>query len=356
CAGGAVISPWTPPCSCGFTEGERRVNVSFTNSVSLQRDYKLLLNIKREEPQPIDKCQVCFWGQDITNEVMKGLKDELDGAKKAIDDSFGVVDLKPRLQQVWDKMNQAYHLYNMGWLQINPQRIHLDNFYAQNDSLNIFIGLSAKPVISFEKPKDQYSRLPDVMSFGNRPGFTIFLDAVLDYDSLSNVVNAQIRDKSFDLDKGPVKKKFIVKDCQLYGTNNEKMVIKVTYGGSENGVAYFIGKPVYDEKTRVIEIKDLDFDVHTKDFLVKSAGWIFNRRIVNEIRKYTRFDLSSYLDSAKVNVNQQLNREIYKGITSYGNIDEIKLLGVYPFSGHLVVRSNCSGSLAIKVDAVDFNF
>jgi hypothetical protein len=30
---------------------------------------------------------------------MKGLKDELDLAKKAIEDSFGVVDLKPQVQQ-----------------------------------------------------------------------------------------------------------------------------------------------------------------------------------------------------------------------------------------------------------------
>ena len=74
CANGAALSPWTPACRCGYDEGERRVNVSFQNSVRITPDLKAKLVIKRLEPQPIDKCNVCFWGQDITAEVMKGLK------------------------------------------------------------------------------------------------------------------------------------------------------------------------------------------------------------------------------------------------------------------------------------------
>ena len=66
CVMGAAVSPWTAPCKCGFDEGERKVNVSFTNSLVVQPDYKVKLVIKRNEPQPLDKCEVCFWGQDIT--------------------------------------------------------------------------------------------------------------------------------------------------------------------------------------------------------------------------------------------------------------------------------------------------
>src|SRR5882757_8107761 len=41
CVMGAAVSPWTPGCKCGFDEAERRVNVSFTNSVVVQPDYKV---------------------------------------------------------------------------------------------------------------------------------------------------------------------------------------------------------------------------------------------------------------------------------------------------------------------------
>jgi len=78
CVNGTALSPWTPSCRCGYDEGERRVNVTFQNSVFISPDLKAKLSIKRLEPQAIDKCNVCFWGQDVTTDVMNGLKEELD--------------------------------------------------------------------------------------------------------------------------------------------------------------------------------------------------------------------------------------------------------------------------------------
>ncbi len=356
CAGNTVISPWTPACRCGFDEGERKVNVAFNNSISVLPDYKVRLAIQRLEPIPQDKCTVCFWGQDITSVVIKGLKEELDIAKKAIEDSFGILDLKPRFQEVWNKLSMPYNLYGLGWLKINPVSFRINNLFAKNDSLNIFLGLSAKPVISFDKQSAQITVIPNLSSFSHRTGFNIFLDAILNYDSLSYLVNNQLNNKQFDFDKGPVKKIFIIKECKIYGDDNEKLIIKINFSGTNEGVAYFTGKPGYNQETKTIEIKNLDFDVRTKDLLTKSASWLFNRRIINELQKYSRFDLSHYIDTAKTTINQQLNKEWIKGIRSYGNMNEIKLVGIYPKKDHLIIRSNCSGDLAIKVDSINFSF
>jgi hypothetical protein len=355
CVAGIAVSPWTAPCRCGFNEGERRVNVSFTNSVNFQPDYKLKLGFKRNEPQALDKCEVCFWGQDITKQVLNGLKVDLDAAKTDLEKTYSTVDLKSRFQQVWDQLNKVYDLYGMGWLKINPQRIRVNGISASNDSLNVNLGLSARPVISFEKPKEETSWLPAITDFSNRPGFNIFVDAVLHYDSLSRLMNLQVAGKEFDLDKGPVKKKFIVKECKLYGSGNEKLIIRVDFTGSNSGTLYLVGKPIYDATKKILEIKDIDFDIRSKDALLKAADWLFNRRITTEIAKYARYDLNAYTDTAKARINTQLNHEWMKGIRSYGSISDLKLIGIYPLDQYLIIRSNCSGSLAVKVDAVDFS-
>lgn len=353
CVNGAILSPWTPACTCGAgSEGERRVQVSFTSSVSLQPDYKVKLNVKRNEPKPLDKCEVCFWGQDITKVVMKGLSAELDVSKDAMMASYGQVDLRSRFQQIWDQLNQVNNVYGLGWLQLNPQQIHINNIYAKNDSLNIFLGLSARPVIRFEKPETVQSRIPLLSGLQRNPGFNIFLDAVLQYDSLSNLLNQQVAGKQFDLNKGPVKKTFIVKACRLYGSGNEKLIIKVDFAGSNEGVLYLTGKPVYDKDTHLLEVKDIEFDIRSKAALLKAADWLFNKRIINEISKYARYDLSAYIDSAKTTMNQQLNKEWMPGISSTGNINTIRLAGIFPLSNHLVIRSNCTGDLSVKVDAI----
>jgi hypothetical protein len=104
------------------------------------------------------------------------------------------------------------------------------------------LGLAARPVVSFEKPSSSSTPVPNMGELGRQRGFSIFLDATLNYDSLSNIMNRQLADKQFDFNKGPVRKKFIIKDCKLYGSGNEKLIIKIDFGGTDNGTIYLTGK------------------------------------------------------------------------------------------------------------------
>jgi hypothetical protein len=355
CINGTVVSPWTPACKCGFNEPERRVIVSFTSAVNIQPDYKVKIYFKRNEPKPLDKCEVCFWGQDITKQVMKGLTSELDISKKDLEKSYGTVELKNRFQQVWDELNKVYNLYGLGWLQINPQKFRINNLFVKNDSLNVFLGLSAKPIVGFEKPAEKSSWVPNLGPYSRQQGFTIFLDAMLNYDSLGMIMNQNLAGREFDFKKGFVKKHFVMDSCKVYGGGFDKLVIKINFSGTNTGIIYLTGKPVYDEEKRMIEVKNIDFDIKSKNILLGSADWLFDKKITKEISKYARFELGSYIDSAKITMNEQLNRELAKGVRCYGNIKDIRLAGIYPMQQHLVIRSNCEGSLSVKVETIDFS-
>lgn len=356
CINGTVVSPWTPACRCGFgNEGERRVNVSFSNSLSIQPNYKVNLSIVRNEPEPLDKCEVCFWGQDITKQILNGLKEELDVSKKELEKSYGSVDLKPVFQHVWDSLNKVYNLFGLGWLKINPQNLRINNLYALNDSLNIFLGLTARPAISFEQPAEETSIIPNLGTFSRKQGFNIYLDAVLNYDSLSAILNQQLAGKTFDFKKFVIKKKFIIDSCSIYGAGNENLVIKVNFSGTNNGIVYLLCKAFYNIEKRRIEVADVDFDIKSKNILLGSADWLFDKQITREITKQARFELGAYIDSAKISINQQLNQEWIPGIRSYGTINDISLIGIYPMRQHLVIRSNCNGDMSVKVDSINFS-
>src|SRR5690606_21580846 len=135
CVAGTAISSWSAPCRCGYNEPERRVNISFSNRISLQSDYKVRLQVQRNEPEALDKCEVCFWGQDITNQVLSGLVEDLDSAKVHLEREYGLLDLRPRFQQVWNELSRSFDLYGRGWLQINPPQLQINNLFAKNDSL-----------------------------------------------------------------------------------------------------------------------------------------------------------------------------------------------------------------------------
>lgn len=356
CVQGAVISPWTPPCKCGFgSEGERKVDVSFLSSFGIDPDYKLKLYTIRKEPLPKDKCEVCFWGQDITKQVMKGLKEELDAAKVSIDKNYGVTDLRPRIQQVWDQLNKNFSLYGLGWLQINPGQFRINKFAIEKDSLNLSLGLTARPRVSFELPAETKSKLPALAPARVQKGFSIVLDAVLSYDSLGRLLNSKLAGKEFDFKKGFIKKKFIIDSCFIYGGGFDKMIIRLHFSGTNTGIFYLVGRPIFDPEKRMLEIKEVDFDIKSKNFLLGSADWLFDKKITREIVKQSRFELGAYIDTAKLTMNQQLNREIAKGVNAAGNIQTITLTGIYPMQNHLVIRSKCEGELRIRVNALDFS-
>ena len=105
----------------------------------------------------------------------------------------------------------------------------------------------------------------------------------------------------------------------------------------------------------MIEVRDIDFDVKTKSLLLKSADWLFNKRIINEISRVSKFDLSNYIDTAKILINKQLNTEWIKGVKSIGSINDLKISGFYPLADYFIIRSNANGNLAIKVDAMNFS-
>jgi Domain of unknown function (DUF4403) len=356
CVSGTVVSPWTPACRCGFDEPERRVSVSFNSTFQLQPGFILSSKIVRSDPKPLDKCSVCFWGQDITSEVMKGLKEELDASKKSMDSAYGNFNLRPYMQQAWNTLNDVYFIPNVGYFSLHPKKLRMENINAKNDLLNINIGISATPVVSFAKPEISSSPVPDLARTNNPGGFNIYLEAALQYDSLSNVLNGYLVNKRFDVAEGIFKKHIIVQHTAVSGDNDGNLNIRIDFTGSFDGVAYFVGKPVYNAEKKTIEVQDLDYDLKTKNLLLKTAKWLFNKKIISELKNYTSFDLTQYYDTASKTLNTWLNREWTRGIRGSGSVTDLKLTSVYALPQHLLIRSNCVGKLSVLVSEINLKF
>ncbi|MGZ8543658.1 MAG: DUF4403 family protein, partial [Flavisolibacter sp.] len=227
---------------------------------------------------------------------------------------------------------------------------------AQNDLLNINIGISATPVVSFEKPGITPAPIPDLSDDATPGGFNIYLEAALQYDSLGKVMNSYLAGKRFDVADGIFKKHIIVNQANISGDTTGKLLIAINFTGSFDGTVHFTGKPVYDTATKTIEVHDLDYDLRTKSLLLKTAKWLFNKKIINEMTKYTSFDLTQYYDTASLAMNQWLNREWTKGIRGSGEVEQLSLTSVYALPQHLLIRSNCVGKLSVVVSEINLNF
>ena len=346
------VSPWSPPCTCGLTDGDRKVEIGYRSSLHLNPDYRVQARIETLEPLPLDKCTVCFWNKDITQTVMAQLKMQLNEARAVMQDSLNRLNLRPQFQKLWDRLNENQALYGLGYLQINPQKIRLSNFYAHQDTLELSAGISARPVVSLDKSPEYKTILPDISDFSRRSGFSIFVDAILNYDSLSSVISSQLKGKRIELEQ--VHKYIIIDACSIYGVMNERMIFKMEFSGSEKGILYLTGKPFLDKESGKLEIREIDYDLQTRNLLVKTARWLFSKRITNELKKYSSFDLKDYEAPLLEKINKALNGELVRGIQLSGSVNEIHAIGLYPTLERLVVRCSARGRLDILVNSLNF--
>jgi hypothetical protein len=232
----------------------------------------------------------------------------------------------------------------------------MENIAVKNDLLNIDLGITATPSVSFIKPASGKTIVPNLSATATNGGFSINIEAALQYDSLSKVINGYLAGKRFEVSEGLIKKHVIIKECNIRSGSSNNMVIAAEFTGSHNGTVYFTGKPFYNEAAKKIELQDFDYDLKTKDFLLKAAKWLFDKRIVAEIKKYTVIDLSAYYNTAATTMNNWLNKEWTKGIKGSGKIAEVKLTGVHALKQHLLIRTACSGTLNVAVNEIDLNF
>ncbi len=96
--------------------------------------------------------------------------------KKALEDSFRLVNLRPHLQQVWDKLNHLYTIPKFGTVTINPKKLHMENITANSEFLNINLGITASPQITFVKQDNQKTVVPNISAAGKNNGFNINME------------------------------------------------------------------------------------------------------------------------------------------------------------------------------------
>ncbi|SDE32090.1 DUF4403 family protein [Niabella drilacis] len=353
CVNGKALTPWTPACQCGFDEGERKVKVGFSVAISLLTNYTIKMQVTRKEPEPVDKCTVCFWGQDITGVIMDALKKELDISRADLEKNYGRTDLKPYFQTLWNQLNTPYNINNMGWLQINPQKVRINSIHTTGNQLQISVGLAAKPVVRFEKPGTVTAPVPHISNFSRNRGFQVYTDLVMNYDSLSRILTSQIAGKEFTFSKAFIKKRFIFLECRLLGSRDNRLIMQVKFTGSNDGYFYVTGKPLYYADSKTLQVADVDFDIRSRDALLKTADWLFSKKITGEIEKMARYDLGTLLATAATNINQQLNRQFMKGISGSGNVKDITVAGIFPQADWLAVRAYCSGAFLLNVAGLD---
>jgi hypothetical protein len=343
-------SVWSPSCTCGFgTEKPRRIDAGFAAQFKLMPDYKLAVTAKLTNPNALDKCEVCFFGKDITKMVAAQLKAEMEASIAEMQRQLQSFSLRNYLQTVWDTLQTPYSIPGFGYLNMQPEALRISQATLRNDSMFFSLGLSARPELKqtaavIKKP------LPNITDFSQRGGFSLYIAQMLPYDSLNALANEQAGGKEFSVGKGVFKKTVRIDSMRLLG-GGEKVYIQVFLARAIKGVVYLEGQPVWDPVARVLEIKEIDYEIKSKQVLVRSAAWLMDGTIEKKLKEYTRFDLGAKADTLRNELQVQMNRELVKGITSRGIIEQLTVEKLLAQPDGIFIGGSLKGKLWLTIDA-----
>ena len=202
-----------------------------------------------------------------------------------------------------------------------------------------------QPQITSQKPTTKVSELPKLSDYKAANGFNISLDIQANYDSLSSILNKELKGKQVMIKKNLV----IFDSMEVQGALNNKLNLKVAFSGKRKGILFLVGTPVFDSVQQIITFPDLTFDLNTKNALLKSAKWLFNSKITDKLQEFAVFDLKPHLIEVKKSIEKELNREISMGIHLKGSIKDVSVGKIYPNNSQLLIRVHADGKMSVKM-------
>ena len=234
------------------------------------------------------------------------------------------ISLRPYVEAAWLALQEPVLLdsvYRM-WVKTTPTAISMSPLTTTGDAIRAKIAVECLNDVTFgEKPAfRENSRLPGLRYIDDAPDdFQVRLATDVPFAEAERLAKNMMTGQVFRSGKKQVK----VEDIQLWG-NNDKVVVNAILSGSFQGNIYFIGRPEYNATKNQIEIADLDYQVDTKNFLYRTAAWIFQGPIKNQMKNAMTFPLDENIRTLRASVQESLtNYQIQPGITLYGTVDSL---------------------------------
>lgn len=265
-------------------------------------------------------------------------------------------NFKPYVQQAWDLMQAPIQVCDTPstWFRMEPSTLAMVKPFGKNGVLYSGLHLSGTAITSLgAKPETGHRPLPPMLWATEGPGqFEVQLVTDLPYAELTQIARNQLVGQTYTMDeKG---KKYIkITDVRVY-PNRQFLVTEVSMVGKVSGTIYVQGIPAFDTLNKELFLDQLDFEIDSKNKLLKSANWLVHGVFLKKMSKALRYSYAEDLIEAEKQAEAYLNH--YRPSTNVeinGNLFALKPTEVVLTPNAMKWIILAKGSLAVKLDQLD---
>lgn len=339
-------------------EANGSIALNFRTTVAIDKNWKMIANTTSTGYEWIETPKVNVVGVNIPVGPIANIA--LQKSQSMITDQIDqaltdMVDLKKYVTMAWTEAQKPMQVNteNNIWLRLTPRDIFVSPFQTVGQNLNVAVTLQTQ-IESFMGVKPNANApvaLPPFKIAVKQPQeFNLNIAADATYDKISEMAKAQLVNKTFT--EGG--KTITITDLSIFGSEG-KPVFVADVTGSLKGRIYFTGILAYNAEKMAVEVQNPEFDLKTKNALVKSASWLLNGLIIKKITPYLTYPVKDLIEDMKTEANKTLSSyKVVDGITLTGKMNSVAIKSLDLVPGAVRLNANVRGNIALKVDEMNF--
>ncbi|MEZ0484077.1 DUF4403 family protein [Fibrella aquatica] len=335
------------------------IDLRFATRFSIDKDWTVSTKTTAEGFDYITKPTIRLVGIEvpITGLVSKAINTNLGTVTQTLDKQVRAkIDLRTPVLRAWNLIREPYNLSDefKTWLMVVPRRVLITPLRFENGEIRTTIGLEGhtlttvgpKPVV---KPAID---LPDLTLVNTvKDDFRVGIISEATYPEVADLAKKQLVGRSFTFRDGAYS--VTITDLDLYG-QNENLIIKAGLTGSVTGDIYLRGQPYYDVNTRSVTLKNLVYDLDTRNLLQQAASWILKSTLAKTLEKNLTFPVGDQIDAVRQSIQERMtNYPLAKGVTLSGKIEGVSPDQVFLTPTAMVAVVHANGKVNIRVQGLE---
>jgi hypothetical protein len=338
---------------CGTTDGEIRPRavLELRSPLRLGEDWTLRSKVRVARIEPLsqearDRCDVTAIGIDLTGTVMNAATAFLNGLSDRIDAKVAEVDLRSKLQGVWETLQEPHELTDGVWLLIDPVGVTYGATEGEGNVVTIPVGLTARPrIVVGDRPRVEMRELPLLEEGEVGDEARILVEGLADYDAITEHLASQLA--GYELTPGGNLIRIL--GVAVHGIGDGRVAIEVRFEGTARGTIFLVGTPQLNIETKTIEVPDLEFDLETRHLLVGGLAWIGRGNFEEALRERAQIPIDDAMALAEVQLQRGINRSLSDEVTVEGEVLGSELIDAIAGDDGLVVRAEARVRALLRI-------
>jgi hypothetical protein len=345
----------------GYRDTEFKMRVRLISEIQFSTDWRLVTRTKVDSYDWITEPSISVAGFaiPIKGMISRMLNNNADKITKAIDEQVREnFQVKDKIQEAWILAQQPYLLSEEfhTWLLNTPDKIEAKLPDARNGNLNIHVGIKGytQTIVSRQTPmRSKIVKLPPLTIVDNLPqSFQIGLISSISYEDASRMAEGFLKDKTYYFSGN--RYSIQIKGIQLYG-QSDQLIINASLSGSISGSVYLKGKPTYDPVSQSLFLDELEYDLNTRNVLIRAANWLLHGKFLKMMREAMVFPIGDQLNTLTETVRATLaNQPIGEGITLKGKLTNATPDKVHLTPDHIYTIIQATGNLDLRIEKINY--